>query len=87
MFPTVGTFPVVRGSSGYYDNEGTPETIQVYNDRELLEDLGVPDLALLDFAQVSLWFVVDGNERFYSLVKVQPVIHFRNKTESESPWV
>ena len=44
----------MRGIDGYFDNNGDSEPIQRYNDPTLLEGLGIPDLALLDFAQVIL---------------------------------
>ena len=54
VFPKIDIFPTVRGIEGYFDNNGESEAIQRYNDPTLLEDLGIPDLALLDFAQVVL---------------------------------
>ena len=47
----------MRGIEGYFDNRGEFEAIQRYNDPSLLQDLGIPDMALLNLAQViSVYF-------------------------------
>ena len=54
VFPDIDIFPTMRGIEGYFDNRGEFEAIQRYNDPTLLEDLGIPNMALLNLAQVMI---------------------------------